>query len=160
MSLLNKLFFFGSKKRKVILINPKFQLSVINYVILLFTFVMIAFYLVNLFFIYILKQKGIDAGLPLNSEYFHFLQSAFHLMSIFYLFTSLVILIIIYFFGLRFSNRIAGPIYRMNKVIAEIIKEGKPIEVKLRKNDYFQDHADAINSLINYKLPDNGRDKS
>jgi hypothetical protein len=152
MKILNKLFFIKSKNRSEILISPKFQLSVINYVVILFTFVLIVFYLVNLLFIYTLKQKGLAAGLPLESEYFYFLDKSFHLMSIFYLASSLVLLIVIYFFGLRLSHRIAGPLYKIDKTIDSVINEGNEQTITLRKNDYFKEHAEKINDLIKFKI--------
>jgi hypothetical protein len=152
MRMLNKIFFFGSLKRKIILIEPKFQFSVINYVTMLFAFVMVVFYLVNVFLFYTLKQKGIEAGLPLNSEYFVFIEKTSHLMGLFYFVASFIVLMFIYFFGLRLSHRIAGPIFKINMVIKESIEKQVPVKIKLRKSDYFKEHAEAVNQLIESKF--------
>lgn len=152
MNIINKLFFLGSLKRKVILIDPKFQLSIINYVTLLFMAVLIIFYSVNMYFLYTLKQKGINAGLPLNSEYFYFLEDSSHIMNVFFLSSAFIVLIFIYYFGLRLSHRIAGPIYKIGITVDEILEKNQPKEIRLRKNDYFKELAAKLNILINSKM--------
>ena len=136
MNLINKIFYLKNKKRSNILINPEFQLSIINYVAVLFLVVTFIFFLLNVTFYYILKQKGIDAGLLPSSEYFIFLNKAAKLMSIAFFAVSFVVVFIIYFFGLRLSHRIAGPIYKINTTLDKMLESHTFHEIKLRKNDY------------------------
>ena len=49
----------------------------------------------------------------------------------------------------RLSNRIAGPIYRIQKGM-EQLKNGEYCEVKLRKGDYLPEVADAFNELVEH----------
>lgn len=152
MNIINKIFFLGSIKRKVILIDPKFQLSIINYVTLLFFAVLVIFYSVNMYFLYTLKQKGIAAGLPANSEYFFFLEDSTRLMNVFFFSSAFMVLILIYYFGLRLSHRIAGPIYKIGITIDEILSKDEAKEIRLRKNDYFKELAAKLNVLIEKKV--------
>lgn len=151
MKILNQLFFKKSLNRSVILVDEKFQLAIINYVVLLFSGVIAVFYLANVLFVYSLKQKGIAAGLSESSEYFYFLENSSHQMNLFFLCSSLIVLLFIYYFGLRLSHRIAGPLYKIDKVVDEVVLTGEEKEIKLRKNDFFKDHATKINSLIKLK---------
>ncbi len=43
------------------------------------------------------------------------------------------------------SNRIAGPVYRLKKVLREIADGDLTVRIKLRKRDYLQDLAQEIN---------------
>ncbi len=148
MSLINKLFYSKNLNRSNILINPRFQLSIINYVALLFIFVIAVFYILNIVFYYLLKQKGVDAGLLASSEYFLFLNKVAKLITISFVFVSFISLIVIYYFGLRLSHRIAGPIYKIDMKLDEMIETNTFQEIKLRNDDYFQDTAKKINDLL------------
>ncbi len=148
MNLINKIFYAKNKQRSNILINPEFQLSIINFVAFLFVIVIAIFFILNIFFYYLLKQKGVDAGLLPSSEYFIFLNKSAKLMSIAFLTVSLLILFIIYYFGLRLSHRIAGPIFKINSTLDKMIETNTFHEIKLRKNDYFHETAEKINHLL------------
>lgn len=53
----------------------------------------------------------------------------------------------IFFLGLLFSHKIAGPVYRIEKSIEEIAKGNLALRIKLRKGDEFWDLADIINTM-------------
>ena len=53
----------------------------------------------------------------------------------------------IFFLGLLFSHKIAGPVYRIEKSIEEITKGNLALKIKLRKGDEFWDLADIINTM-------------
>lgn len=148
MNLVSKLFFNGHARRKKILINPEFQLKLINRVVYLFTFTLITFYSVNYYFFYQLKQKGVIAGLSLNSDYFLFIDNTFKQFNIFFIFTAIFLILIIYYFGLAISHKIAGPLYNIDNACKKMIQEKRTIKITLRKDDYFQEHAECINQLL------------
>lgn len=51
-------------------------------------------------------------------------------------------------YGLYFTNRIAGPLYRL-KVQMENLIAGKDVgELEFRKNDYFKELADLFNQIV------------
>jgi len=70
-------------------------------------------------------------------------------------YTLLIELIVFIFFAgwlsLRLSHRIAGPLYRIEKSLIEIM-EGKNIdEIKIRKYDELHDLADILNEFLKSK---------
>ncbi len=148
MNIVNKLFFLGDAKRKIILINPEFQLKIIATIASFFLCILGLFYSMNWYFFYQLKQTGIKAGIPIESEYFTFISNSSHQFNIFFLSTSLLAILIIYYFGLLLSHRIAGPLFKINKSIDEMIKTKKIVKISLRKNDYFPEHAHKLNELL------------
>ncbi|MGZ3769872.1 MAG: hypothetical protein ACXWRG_09445 [Bdellovibrio sp.] len=58
--------------------------------------------------------------------------------------------------GFYFSNRIAGPIYNIEKHMRGIIAGNKPSPVHLRQNDYFQELGESYMELLKH-LPDHER---
>ncbi len=62
----------------------------------------------------------------------------------------LLLLLFIFYVEIRFLHRIAGPLYRIEKVLKDI-SEGKKVEkIKLRQKDFYKSLADAVNSVIDY----------
>lgn len=50
---------------------------------------------------------------------------------------------------LRLSNRFAGPIFRMQRVLRKISAGGPPERVSLREDDFLHDFADDLNAALN-----------
>ncbi len=48
-------------------------------------------------------------------------------------------------FGLGFSHRVVGPVYRVRKHIRRIVAGEEMGDIKLRQGDFFQELADAFN---------------
>jgi signal peptidase II len=69
-----------------------------------------------------------------------------------FLFVTLIFLIVLFFVGLLFSHRIAGPLYAFEKFL-EDFKAGKPRPLKLRAGDEFK-HLEALAADLaeNYTL--------
>lgn len=147
MNLINK-FFLGDAKRKTILINSDFQIKIITSIVYFFLVIISVFYAANWYFFYQLKQNGINAGIPMNSDYFIFIENSSHQFNIFFFTASLVSILIIYYFGLILSHRIAGPLHNISISIDEMIKTKKKKKISFRKNDYFHEHAQKINELL------------
>ena len=62
----------------------------------------------------------------------------------------LILIFLTFYLEIRFLHRIVGPLYRIEKVLNEII-EGKNVEyIKLRKKDFLKPFAETINRLIDY----------
>jgi hypothetical protein len=77
-----------------------------------------------------------------------------------FLFLSILIPIIInallsIFIVLVISNKFAGPIYRLEKEIREVLNKERPLlNVKLRKDDYLKRLADMVNELDRRERPE------
>lgn len=57
-------------------------------------------------------------------------------------------LVVIWLVALELSHRIAGPLYRMEKELDEIIQGGKRCSIKLRRNDECKLFIDKLNRVI------------
>ncbi|MDD3726356.1 MAG: hypothetical protein PHI44_04100 [Candidatus Ratteibacteria bacterium] len=65
----------------------------------------------------------------------------------------IVVLVFAFCLGVLYLHRIAGPIYRIERTIREMV-EGKKVEpIRLRKKDFFKSLAEAINKLIEKQQP-------
>jgi hypothetical protein len=129
-------------KRRRVWINPSFQGRLVWRVFLYclgyaFTFTHLAF----LYEVLSNLPEALSRGMvSLYVEYMGhqlplFLASAFILPALLY---DLV----------KFSHRLAGPLYRCRKVM-EAMTAGKPVtEFKARKDDLLRDHVIALNALI------------
>ena len=54
---------------------------------------------------------------------------------------------LIFALGLLFSHKIAGPVYRIEKTIHEIVRGNLGSRIRLRKGDELRDLADTINTM-------------
>jgi signal transduction histidine kinase len=61
-----------------------------------------------------------------------------------------IFLILSLLFGILYSHRLAGPIYRIEKTILQLINGARNFKVKLRKRDEFKKLAETLNKLIGY----------
>jgi len=59
----------------------------------------------------------------------------------------LFVLVGMFLYTLRFSHRIAGPIYRINSVLQTMLKGEYPTRVTLRKGDHFHPTAELLQAL-------------
>jgi hypothetical protein len=141
---------FKKNYRKQLLINPDFQLKILNYVSILNLSLLMIFFAVNFLLFEKMKDQGLSAGLPENHIYFEFLNSQQKGMVLLFLGGSIVSIIMIYWFGFYISNRIAGPIYNVTMNIDRMIKSGKVVKIRFRKGDFFPELADKLNELTDH----------
>lgn len=139
-----------SYKRRQLLINPQFQIKILNYVTGLNLTLIAIFTTVNLLFFERMKAQGISAGLPENHIYFEFLKSQQKDMFYIFLIGAVLSVVIIYWFGFYISNRIAGPIYNATRNMEKIVRGEKVMKIRFRKGDFFPELADRINELIEH----------
>ncbi|MFC1668029.1 hypothetical protein ACFL1T_01435 [Chlamydiota bacterium] len=52
------------------------------------------------------------------------------------------------FYTIRFSHRIAGPVFRIKRCLEEFISGNNSVRVYLRKNDFLHDLAEKFNQLM------------
>lgn len=50
--------------------------------------------------------------------------------------------------GIFLSHKIAGPLYRLKRIMLEIGKGTLPRELRFRKGDHMHDMADALNEMV------------
>ena len=137
-------------QRRQLVIDPKFQYGLIIKLIILVTIALIAS-LVLLAFVY---SKFANIALPVSVETGGVVSfDATQFINLSELVWPVVLLSVIvsgvvtYIFGLFFSHKMAGPVYRLRNDIAEMTEGDLERKVSLREKDYFQLLATDINSL-------------
>ena len=137
--------FPGKNKRKVILIDPKFQIRYILINLCVALFVGISIYGASFYFAYKMKKIGLESGLAENSIFFKLIdQQSVYLGQI--IMVSLILATtIIVVFGLSMSHKIAGPVHNLKTNLIDRIHKNQYRPFNLRKSDFFQDLALLLN---------------
>lgn len=132
-------------KRKVLLINPKFQLTFLVYMILIAATIILVLYVTNVFFFKRSYEVGQTLNLPPDHIYFTFVDEQRKNMRVIFLLASAITMINLSFWGLYLSHRVAGPVYRLRKHMADLAEGRTDREVTFRTNDFFPELAEAFN---------------
>ena len=133
-----------SYSRKIYLINPKFQIRFSLYVciIVFVTSIIYPFTIYslmnNIIVFFSLKNPEIASMYESKRDSLVFFLVLLHLG-----FTCLTFLTCIFF-----SHKIAGPLYKLKKHLAEIRANGIKDHVFFRKGDYFLEVADEVNQTF------------
>jgi hypothetical protein len=136
---------FGFKRQ--LLVNPRFQYSIIKWFCLLAVILILVFYAGNAFFFYQMQQDALAAGLPSNHVIFRYIARQNDFMNFIFLVASVLAFLIIFIGGLWISNRVAGPFYRLTLYLKNTeVDQLKPL--KFRKNDYFLEVEEAFNKFV------------
>src|SRR5262245_21870498 len=112
-------------RRKVVLINPKFQLSIIGYFLALSTVSIAAFYAANLWFFHKFVLMGRNLNLPPDHVFYQFIHAQQAQMNLIFLGVSVAVVLFLVVGGLIMSHKVAGPIYRLCQHL-KAINEGAP----------------------------------
>jgi len=136
--------------RKVILINKKFQLSVLLSFAILILIVELLFYFATVYFFKCMQDDAIVAGLSPNHIFFSYLNNQKYLMQNIFILTACISTLIIFLGGIYLSHRIAGPLYRLTKHFQNSSLSNVQ-QIKFRKNDYFPEIEKAFNEFIQRK---------
>jgi hypothetical protein len=134
--------------RKVFLINPKFQLRLIAWMIGMSLAPISVFFAAHYYFFWNLKKLGLDIELEPDHIYFRFLEGQSHKMIIIFLVCSLLTVIIVAILGLLLSHKVAGPIHRLKLHLTQLTKGNSLPELSFRKDDYFQELPQIVNDFI------------
>lgn len=138
------------RKKSSLLINPKFQWTLIGYASFIAALILLAVYGLFSFGFHEFVQIGTQAGLPTDHVYFQFIRMQETTFLRVIAAIALLIAVILIVGGLIISHKIAGPVYRMQKELLSMA-EKEPIELRninFRKGDFFPELAEAFNSLV------------
>ncbi len=131
-------------KRRQYIVDKKFQFKYLFYILVtMFTTVII----VSFTIFFVIWEKIIK-------EFFYVPDAAKRLSDIFIstseiLIIPIIILLIIFsIVAILFSHKIAGPIYRVEKIAEELKNGNLNINVRFRKGDELHHLADALNNMI------------
>lgn len=137
----------GEKK---FLININFQMQFMFSLILISIISMSIIYLANDYFFQTYMHKGEVLNLPPDHPFFLMIQEQKSFMTKVYLLVAGSISAIACLWGLFYSHKIAGPLYRLNKYFIDAAAAGVPLEKKVyfREDDFFQEVPESINKYI------------
>ena len=135
-------------KRSIFLINRKFQLTFIAYMVVAVAIAIFAFYMSFIYFFKQMIYEGHTLPLPSDHHYFLLLEMQKAFMLKVFIITSIIVFLFLFAFGLLLGHRIAGPIMRLQNKLQKII-EGKQIQsLKFRENDFFQELPSLFNQAM------------
>jgi len=146
----------GYKKnihRRQFVVDPKFQYSLIIKFAVLVTIILIA----SLVFLTFIYSKITSVAIPISVEtggvtsfgatQFIKLSELIWPVILVILLSVIITSITVYFLGVLFTHRMAGPIYRLRNDIAEMTDGDLEKKVSIRDKDYFQLLATDIDCL-------------
>ena len=138
--------------RKKLLVDKDLQFNIIRYLVLYSTTLSLVFlcvlYIASSYFITKVSQLNVDPEIITS------LFSDINYMALAFFILILLISLASSYFSLFFSNKIAGPIYNMNQTLELNRNNNSQNLIQLRKEDYFLNLAEKINSLIAQKKND------
>jgi hypothetical protein len=132
-------------KRRVLLINPKFQLQFMAWSASTTVIAVLVMHAAHLWFFRNLRNLALQSGLPENHVFFQFIRDRQSELNLITLVTFVGLTILLSVFGLFFSHQIAGPMYRLRKHFEEVGRTGKHTPLKFREGDFFQEIPEAYN---------------
>lgn len=133
------------KSRKIILVNPKFQLRFSFYV---------CSWIFALSLVYPIIISNLFDFLVVFSERNSFGAATETLKEIRTDFIGLVVLLQVAFMGITFlislflSHKIAGPLYKLTQHFNEVASGNLSTRVTFRKNDHFKEVAAGFNAML------------
>jgi methyl-accepting chemotaxis protein len=131
-------------KRKIFIINKKYQF---RYLFIIISTMLISMASVYFTVFYVIWNKVID-------EFFFVPEASKKLADIFVQTSQLLVIpvillaVIFTFAGIILSHRVAGPIFRVERVANELAKGNLDIKIKFRKGDELHELADSLNDMI------------
>lgn len=141
-------------RRKQYLINKEFQIGFIYDFLKVVIFFIILMAVLLILFYYFKYQYGesifnnylliVKKGDPIK------VTNIFEIVAPVVIISSVIVVAFIWIYGIFYSHRIAGPIYRVKKTIDSICNGKLDIKVKLRKKDKFLELSDYLNNLLLY----------
>jgi hypothetical protein len=137
-----------NNKRSSYLIEKEFQISFILRSLLIVAASFFISFSAILFFFYRMENYGRSASLPETSLYFQFLQDQKMELFLIGLAAFFLLSLIVLFWSLITSNKIAGPLYRLKLDLMKY-KYGEEVLFSFREGDYFTELPELINSAIN-----------
>lgn len=131
-------------KRRIYIVNKKFQFK---YLFIILSIMVVTMVSISFTTFYVIWNNVIE-------EFFYIPDASKKLAEIFNETSVMLIIPIValavlgIFAGVMLSHRIAGPIYRVEKVSEELAKGNFDIKVRFRKGDDLQELAGKLNEMI------------
>lgn len=139
--------FLGEKK---FLINTDFQIQFIASLLLISIVSMSIIYLANDYFFHSYMEKGQALNLPPDHPFFLMIHEQKRFMTKVFIAVATSISGVACLWGLFYSHKIAGPLYRLQRYFTEAATLNSQLQNKIyfRDDDFFQEVPDSINRYI------------
>jgi hypothetical protein len=136
--------------RTKFIIMPSFQWKIIVQGVILSFAIVLSTRLIEKFFIVDL----LDSHIALETDPARFIEHIRELqnrLQFMFMMKSLIVILVISFWGMVLSHRIAGPIYRIKKSLDDFTQKGGELKIKFRLKDNFHELAESINQAFKRK---------
>jgi methyl-accepting chemotaxis protein len=139
----------NSNKRKSLIVDKPLQYRIISLVVGSGTVIC----LITIFGLYLLFQRMMAALSQVDPDSEATIQvlTQFNAMTLLFIVLAIVAIAWSYVSALYLSNRIAGPIYNISKVLDDHSQGDRSSRVTLRKADFFQPLAERVNRMLDEK---------
>jgi hypothetical protein len=141
--------FLGEKK---FLINTDFQIQFIASLLLISIVSMSIIYLANDYFFHSYMQKGQALNLPPDHPFFLMIHEQKQFMTKVFIAVAASISGVAIIWGLFYSHKIAGPLYRLQRYFTDAAAGGEGTSLRnkiyFRDDDFFQEVPASINLYI------------
>ena len=134
--------------RKKFLINRRFQLTIIGFSVGLAFFAVAILYLENMFLLDHLFDKETQDIVFADSAMMQFIEEERSKIHQALGVAAATILVLIAVGGLFLSHRVAGPVYRLQTHMEDIIAGKTRERLSFRKKDFFPELAETYNALL------------
>lgn len=135
-------------RRKTYLINPRFQWRFIGFMAVVSLLAISLLYASNILFFQDMEREARSVGLTPDNPYFDFLQEQKWSLSKLYFGVAALVFVLMMVLGIRYSHRIAGPLYQLNNRMKRIANGEDLSPVKFRRKDQFLELAENFNAMI------------
>ncbi|MEK7690491.1 MAG: hypothetical protein AAB425_05670, partial [Bdellovibrionota bacterium] len=136
------------ERRKKLLINPRFQVAFMGYMVVIAASTAAIFFSANLYFFHRFRALGLQVGYPSNHVFFEFLDRQQSFMGWVFLVTALAASTLIALFGLYLSHRVSGPLHRLKGHMSEVAQGHTLEDVQFRKSDFFAELGESFNQTM------------
>lgn len=137
-----------TNQRKSLFVNPQLQRGFLIYTMFSSLAVGVIYFFSLRYFLSSFQARGAEIGLSDDHIFFRFLADQQSVLDTVFAVSTLLILAYLVVSGLVMSNRIAGPIFRLEQYLREV-REGKNVApLKYREKDYFSTLAEEVNQTF------------
>ena len=139
----------ATNRRKQLIINPEIQYEMLKYLAVLILMIFLAQMVTIVLFFNQISEMAQDNA---TMSPFDLLSQYKYILLAYQMIPIISISCVGFYFFNKFTNRIVGPIFNINRVIKRINDgEVEKTEIKLRDGDYFKELAADLNTLIKKK---------
>lgn len=130
------------------IINPEIQYEMLKYLAVLILMIFLAQMVAIVLFFNQISEMAQDSTL----SPFEMLSQYKYILLTYQMIPIISISCVGFYFFNKFTNRIVGPIFNINRIVKRInAGEVESAEIKLRDGDYFKEFANDLNTLIKSK---------